>query len=207
MAQIDVLTIWIAVTLWFMVASWTYKDNPLFRFATVASVAGGAANGILVNLNNVYLKAIVPIINGTKIWLIIPIVIGTMLATIFYERYKWLARIPTVFMMGIAMGAMLTGVMSAQLIGQISDTVSALSGGGMALLNGLIIVIGVVTGIIYFTYSKEHTGIYGNLATLGRYFLLSSLGPYWAGELSFHMAFGIAFVQKIIEAIRTIVPI
>ena len=195
----DLLTTWIAVTLWFMVASWTYKDNPLFKIATVASVAGGAANGVLVNIDNVYLKAIVPILNGTKIWLIIPIVIGILFVGVFDQRYKWLSRIPTIFMMGISMGAMLTGVMSAQIIGQISDTASALTGGN--LLNGLIILVGVITSILYFTYSREHTGIYGNLTTLGRYFLLASLGPYWAGELAFHMAFGIAFVQLIMQAL------
>jgi hypothetical protein len=194
-----VLETWIAVTLWLMIASWTYKDNPFFKIATVASVAGGAANGVLVNIDNVYLKAIVPILNGTKVWLIIPIIIGILLVGVFDERYKWLARIPTIFMMGISMGAMLTGVMSAQLIGQISDTASALTGSN--ILNGLIILIGVVTAILYFTYSREQTGIYGNLTTLGRYFLLSSLGPYWAGELAFHMAFGIKFVQILMEAV------
>ncbi len=199
MAAVDAFTAWLAVFLWFAVASWTYKDNPLFKIATVATVAGGAANGILVNINNVYLKAIAPILDGTKVWLIIPIIIGVMFVGVFDQRYKWLARIPTIFMMGISMGAMLTGVMSAQLIGQISSTASGLVGGN--LLNGLIVLVGVVTSILYFTYSKEQTGVFGNLTTLGRYFLLASLGPYWAGELGFHMAFGIKFVQLIINAI------
>ena len=195
----DVLTTWIALTLWLMVASWTYKDNPLFKIATVASVAGGAANGVLVNLDNVYLKAIAPILDGSNVLLILPIIIGILFVGVFDQRYKWLARIPTVFMMGISMGAMLTGVMSAQIIGQISATASGLTGGN--LLNGLIVLVGTVTAILYFTYSKEQTGIFGNLTTLGRYFLLASLGPYWAGELGFHMAFGIKFVQIIMAAI------
>ena len=195
----DALTAWIAVTLWLMVASWTYKDNPLFKIATVASVAGGAANGVLVNLDNIYLKAIAPILDGSNILLIIPIIIGVLFLGVFDQRYKWLARIPTVFMMGISMGAMLTGVMSAQIIGQISATASGLTGGN--LLNGLIILVGTVTAILYFTYSREQTGIFGNLTTVGRYFLLASLGPYWAGELGFHMAFGIKFVQIIMAAI------
>jgi hypothetical protein len=182
-----------------MVASWTYKDNPLFKIATVASVAGGAANGVLVNINNVYLKAIAPILDGSKVWLIIPILIGLLFLGVFDQRYKWLARIPTVFMMGISMGAMLTGVMSAQIIGQISATASGLVGGN--LLNGLIVLVGTVTAILYFTYSREQTGIFGNVTTLGRYFLLASLGPYWAGELGFHMAFGIKFVQIIMEVV------
>jgi|TARA_Y100000031_G_C8128737_1_gene341823 hypothetical protein len=202
----DALTAWIAVTLWLMVASWTYKDNPLFKIATVASVAGGAANGVLVNINNVMQKAIVPILDGSKILLIIPILIGIMFVGVFDQRFKWLARIPTVTMMGISMGAMLTGVMSAQIIGQVSATASSLVSGSslVGTINALIVLVATVTAILYFTYSKEQTGIYGNLTTLGRYFLLASLGPYWAGELGFHMAFGIKFVQIILDALATI---
>lgn len=201
------LTAWIAVTLWFMVASWTYKDNVLFKIATVASVAGGAANGILVNIDGVWQKAVLPILDGSKIWLIIPIIIGIMLAGVFDSRYAWLARFPTVLMMGVSIGAMITGVMSAQIIGQISATISDLSTDtGLGLINTLFIIIGVVCSILYFTYSREHTGLLGQVTRIGRYFLLASLGPYWAGELGFHMAFGISFVQIILEAIRTIIP-
>jgi hypothetical protein len=201
------LTAWIAVTLWFMVASWTYKDNVLFKVATVASVAGGAANGLLVNFNGVWQKAVLPVLDGSKVWLIIPIILGIMLAGVFDTRYAWLARFPTVLMMGVSIGAMITGVMSAQILGQIGDTVSGLStASGLALINQLLILVGVVCSILYFTYSKEHTGVLGSVTRIGRYFLLASLGPYWAGELGFHMAFGISFVQIILDALRTIIP-
>jgi hypothetical protein len=97
--------------------------------------------------------------------------------------------------------------MSAQIIGQIADTVTGLSTDtGLALVNAVFILVGVVCSILYFTYSKEHTGLLGTVTRLGRYFLLASLGPYWAGELGFHMAFGISFVHIILDAIRTIIP-
>jgi len=201
------LTAWIAVTLWFMVASWTYKYIALFKIATVASVAGGAANGILVNFNGVWQKAILPILDGSKVWLIIPIILGIMLAGVFDTKYAWLTRFPTVLMMGVSIGAMITGVMSAQIIGQIADTVKGLSTNtGWAMINSLLVLVGVVCSILYFTYSKEHTGLLGKVTRIGRYFLLASLGPYWAGELGFHMAFGISFVQIILDALRTIIP-
>jgi hypothetical protein len=132
-----------------------------------------------------------------------------MLAGVFHSDYAWLARYPTVVMMGVSMGAMLTGVMSAQIIGQISDTVTGLSPGGgiLGIINTILVLIGVVCSILYFTYGREQTGTFGTVTKIGRYFLLASLGPYWAGELGFHMAFGIKYVQIIIEAIRTIIPI
>lgn len=80
-------------------------------------------------------------------------------------------------------------MMSVQIIGQISDTVSGLTtGGGVGIFNSLIILVGVVTAVLYFTYSRDQTGVFGSLTKLGRYFLLASLGPYWAGELGSHMA-------------------
>jgi hypothetical protein len=177
--------------------------------ATVAIIAGGAANGILVNVANVYTKGILPIINGTQIWEIIPIILGVMLASVFFTNRSWIARYPTILMMGVSMGALVTGVIGAQILGQISDTMTGLKPGTstLGLANALLVLFGVVCSILYFTYGKEHTGALGSITKIGRYFLLASLGPFWAGELAFHMAFGIQYVQNIIAALRTILPI
>ena len=203
------LTPWIVLILWTAIASWVYRDNPIFRMGTVAIVAGGAANGILVNVVNVYQKGIVPILNGTKVWLVIPIILGIMLASVFFIRVSWLARYPTILMMGVSMGAMITGVIGAQILGQISDTMTGLAPGTstLGLINALLVLFGVICSILYFTYGKEHTGTFGAFTKIGRYFLLASLGPFWAGELAFHMAFGIQYVQNIVAALRTIIPI
>jgi hypothetical protein len=172
-------------------------------------IAGGAANGILVTYNNIYNSGIVPILNGTKIYMIIPILFGLLAAAVFVTRISWLTRYPTMFMMGISMGLMVTGTIGSQIIGQISDTMTGLTPGTSLpnLINAILVLIGVVSSTLYFVYGRQQKGAFRTLTRLGRYFLLASLGPGWAGEMAYHMAFGIKYVQIIVEAFRTILPI
>jgi hypothetical protein len=201
---------WITVLIWSTIVSWVYKDNRIFRVATVAMVAGGSANGILVNLDSYWNKGLLPIVNGTKPLMIVPVIISFMLFAVFFTRYSWLARIPTLTMMGISMGVMLSSVIGAQVLGQIDSTMTAITkgtGNVFGIINAILILIGVVCSILFFTYSKEHKGIYGTLTKYGRYFLLASLGPTWAGEVSYHMDFFIQYIQNIVNALRLFLPI
>jgi hypothetical protein len=43
-------------------------------------------------------------------------------------------------------------------------------------LTGLIIFMGVFCGLIYFFFSKEHTGFFGGAATVGTWFLMVTFG-------------------------------
>jgi hypothetical protein len=205
----SILAPWAVVLIWTAAISWAYKDNRVFRMTTVAIVAGGAANGILVNINSVYTKGILPILDGTKILAIIPLIFGLMLASVFFSGRAWISRYPSVLMMGISMGALVTGVIGAQILGQISDTMTGFKPGtdAIGVINAFLVLIGVVCSLLYFTYGKEQTGALSPIIKVGRYFLLASLGPFWAGELSFHMSFGIVYIQNIIAALRTILPI
>ena len=45
-----------------------------------------------------------------------------------------------------------------------------------SLLNNLIILIGTITGLLYFFFSKEQTGNFGKLTRVGIYFLMISFG-------------------------------
>ena len=205
----SILTPWAVFLIWTAVVSWVYRDNRIFRMATVAIIAGGTANGILVNVSNIYTKGITPILNGTQIWEIIPVVLGVMLGSVFFTKQSWIGRYPTILMMGVSMGALVTGVIGAQILGQISDSMTGLAPGTsvLGLINAILVIIGVASSVLYFTYGKEHKGTFGSITKVGRWFLLASLGPFWAGELAFHMAFGIQYVQYFIAALRTFLPI
>ena len=43
-------------------------------------------------------------------------------------------------------------------------------------LNNLIILIGTITGLLYFFFSKEQTGTFGKITRIGIYFLMISFG-------------------------------
>jgi hypothetical protein len=51
--------------------------------------------------------------------------------------------------------------------------------GVMTFLNAIaipVVIVGVITGIIYFFFSKEHKGVFGGLARIGVWFLMIAFG-------------------------------
>jgi hypothetical protein len=68
-------------------------------------------------------------------------------------------------------------------IGQIKGSSVQFVGGlpffnllGDSIFNSLIIVVGTICGLVYFYFSKEHTGVLGKMSRLGIYFLMISFG-------------------------------
>jgi len=47
---------------------------------------------------------------------------------------------------------------------------------GASHFNNLIILVGTVTGLLYFFFSKEHKGNFGKVTRVGIYFLMISFG-------------------------------
>ena len=45
-----------------------------------------------------------------------------------------------------------------------------------SLVNNLLILLGTVTGLLYFFFSKEQSGSFGKITRLGIYFLMISFG-------------------------------
>jgi hypothetical protein len=47
---------------------------------------------------------------------------------------------------------------------------------GESIFNNIVILIGTITGLMYFYFSREHTGNFGRLTKVGIYFLMISFG-------------------------------
>ena len=52
-------------------------------------------------------------------------------------------------------------------------------GGQFSLLetvNNVLLVVGVICGLVYFFFSKEHTGVFGAASRIGIWFLMVAFG-------------------------------
>ncbi|MBQ7528727.1 hypothetical protein IJT10_02320, partial [bacterium] len=104
---------------------------------------------------------------------------GLMLLTRLVPKYAWLSRWPLAFMVGIFAGYNIVYTMQAQVLRQIEATVLPLWGNDtwQATCINWIIVVGVVTGLMYFYFSKEHKNtLWGKTAKIGIYVLMISFG-------------------------------
>ena len=168
----------------FSTLSMLYKDNPFFRVGQMAVMGSSIAHFILLNMQNVYNNAVTPLMSG-DILMVIPLILGLLMYSRLNQPLSWLARYPSSVLIGIGTGVMVAGTVSGQVLDQIAVTITdVLNGGG---INSMIIAVGVVTSITFFVFTKEHTGVVGSSAKIGRKFLMISLGANWSGELVWYL--------------------
>lgn len=162
--------------------SFLYKDNPLFKFAEHVYVGVAAAYTFgQVWFPTLYGEIISPLLAPRPEtpqdsgWLLAPTVLGLLMLTRFSRRLGWLSRIAFAFVVGLGAGLSIPRSISSFLLSQIEPTLRPLTW-SVDGLNLAIILIGVVTVLIYFFYSVEHTGVVGRASRVGIWFLMVSFG-------------------------------
>jgi hypothetical protein len=125
---------------------------------------------------------------------LIPIVLGILLLMRLVPKAGWLSRWPLAFIVGTFAGLNLIRYLQSDFINQISATFVplvtdwqgfgpffsglslAVDGQLVAMLSNLVIFLGVFCGLIYFYFSKEHTGWFGSASRLGIWILMITFG-------------------------------
>ncbi len=174
----DLLGIWLASLLTLCIFSFLYKDNPFYKFAEHLFVGISAGYGITLEYYNVFLPNLwKPLTQEGRLILFIPFIFGILLFTRFIRRYSWFSRWPMALIIGIYAGITIVGYGSGDLILQINANLLPLwTGKWFESANNFLLTIGVITGLIYFFFSKEHKGAFGAGAQIGTWFLMISFG-------------------------------
>ena len=187
------------------VLSMLWKDNPIFRIGQQAIIGATMAHYILLNFKSALNNAVLPMLGGNLL-LFVPLLLGVLMYTRLKNNVAWIARYPTGVLVGVGTGVMIAGTLRGQIIDQIKNTVldltkSVISSNSTGMINNLLIAIGVVTAISFFTFTHEHKGALGVSAKIGRIFLMISLGANWSGELVWYLTQLIGRLSWIINTV------
>lgn len=115
---------------------------------------------------------------------IIPLILGVMMLLSLIPKINWFARWGIAYTVGMAAGLRAYGYLNSNVIGQIKGTTANLGDPSLPFLsltspstfNSIVILVGTITGLIYFYFSKEHKGALGTASRVGIYFLMISFG-------------------------------
>ncbi|MCD6352501.1 MAG: hypothetical protein J7M26_10305 [Armatimonadetes bacterium] len=189
----ELIGLWVAAFLTLAIYSFLYGDNPLYKFAEHIFVGVSAGYGVVIT----YYEAVLPdLINPmfrpekahlehANYWPIIPGILGLMILARFIPRYDWLARWPIAFIIGLGAGAAIPNSLRADIMVQLSATVSPLwvkeAGKPLALmawdsLSAFLLIVGVICTLSYFYFSLPHRGALGYSSRLGVWFLMVAFG-------------------------------
>ncbi len=187
--------LWVAGFLTLAIFSFLYKDNPFYRLAEhiFAGLSAGYYLGliwqsvILQQLADPISQHWAAIFSGESsgqhtmqmIFLIVAGLLGVMIFARLFPKMSWVSRYPLAFVMGNTAGIYLTSELHGRLIAQVASTFVDLGGPLDLIILNSIIVVGVLATLIYFYFSKEHTGALGATARVGIWFIMIAFGAHF----------------------------
>lgn len=133
--------------------------------------------------------------------LVIPGTLGLMAFFNFVPKLSWLSRWPMAVVIGVYSGQAILGAAQGDLIPQIQANILPLLRPGawqamtgahgigdmffafLGLLYNPILIVGVACCLVYFFFSKEHSGMTGGVASIGIWFLMISFGASYGNTV------------------------
>lgn len=125
-------------------------------------------------------------------WL--PVILGLLLLMRLMPKASWLARWPLAFIVGTTAGLNFVRYLRSDFMAQISATFVPLvvdwhgfgdffanlslsaTGQFVMMFTNWVIFLGVLSGLIYFYFSREHTGVFGAASRFGVWILMVTFG-------------------------------
>ncbi|SUZ50610.1 uncharacterized protein METZ01_LOCUS3464, partial [marine metagenome] len=111
-----------------------------------------------------------------RLMYLIPFILGIFMLLRLVPKVGWLARWAIAYIVGMTAGLRFYSFLNSDILIQIKASTIDFSSDWGTIINGLIVFIGTLTGLIYFFFSKEHKGSFGTLSKIGIYFLMIKFG-------------------------------
>lgn len=170
--------------------SMLYRDNLFFRWGTRLVVGFAMADSLAWAMWGLNYYVWEPSTEKGQWWWWLGVPLGLMLYTRLSRPHAWISKYPLGVQLGVGVGTVAVGMLRTQILDQITFTVKDVFTAvtPMEIFNALIILIGVVTVVSYFFFTREHVGVLGYSAYIGRIFIMASIAVIWAGDFMWAMA-------------------
>ncbi|MBU1319960.1 MAG: hypothetical protein KKG33_05835 [candidate division Zixibacteria bacterium] len=190
------LLVTVGAFLTLFIFSFLYKDNPYYKFAEHLFVGVSAAYWMCMGfwgtmVPNLFGKLYPPMVgpvmpalkdNAAEPFMLIPLILGILLLLRLSSSVGWISRWALAFIVGTTAGLNLIRYLRSDFIQQINNTTFSLYATGATgfnlgeTLSNIAIFVSVMTGLIYFFFSKEHKGAFGVGARTGIIVLMVTFG-------------------------------
>ncbi|MFQ5453749.1 MAG: hypothetical protein ACE5D6_06145 [Candidatus Zixiibacteriota bacterium] len=168
----------IAGILTLAVLTFLYKDNPVYKIAESLLIGVSIGYFLVITWTNSLMTLVFkPFFTGENYFLIIPLILGLLMFGRFHKKTSTLSRIPIAVMIGSGAGVAIPAMLYARTLKQMSATIIPLvDKSGTLNISGIIVILGLLSSLAYFYFSREHKGAFGKLAKIGTYFLMVFFG-------------------------------
>lgn len=188
----DQIGLWAGFILTLMVFSYLLGDNFLYRLAVYVFVGLAAGYVTMVTVDSVIMPWIRGTLYsgdiGTQIVGGLPLLLGLLLLSKSSRRFSRLGNLALAFIIGVGTAVALVGAISGTLIPLVGSTANSIR---IDMVNGFIIVLGVICTLIYFQYQARRTPtgeirrglLVRTFGTIGEGFIVITLGALYGGAI------------------------
>ncbi len=173
------LGLWFGAFLSLCIFSFLYKDNPFYKLAEHIFVGVSAGYWMCTGYWQVIKPNLIGRLEQGDWRYLIAAALGLMLLARLNSKASWIGRWPLAFMVGIFAGYNIVYTMQAQVLKQLEATLVPLWGNASWQTTAInwLLLIGVLTGLLYFYFSAEHKGvILGPASKAGIWVLMAAFG-------------------------------
>jgi hypothetical protein len=172
------LEIWISATFTIAILSLMYKENPLYSAAEHIYVGLAAGHFVVMGYNNIVNLAIRPLGKG-KLVVVIPIVLGLLLYSRFFNALSWLSRYPMALLTGLGVGMTIRGSISAEFVSQVSAAMMPLNS-----MNNFLMMLITISVLVFFLFVRTSTHpAVKSISEFGRWAMMVAFGATFGGTV------------------------
>lgn len=189
------MTIGLSFALTLVIFSYLLADNLLYRLAIATFVGIAAAFTTIVIVESV----LVPLADGTgfNAFLLVSALLLTLLLLFRYLAVRRLlvfaplANIAIAYLVAVGTAAAMVGALTGTMIPLMRDTATIDTTDLLSIVNGVVVVIGVVSSLLYFQYlarqnpdgSVERPRALKVIANIGEGFIMITLGAIYGAAI------------------------
>ncbi|MBN2609587.1 MAG: hypothetical protein JXA64_10775 [Candidatus Fermentibacteraceae bacterium] len=177
----EIVGIWLGALVTLCLYSFLYRDNPYYKFAEHLFVGMSAGYWVIYSIFNVLIPNwwdnMLPEGGGFNwIW-VIPGLFALFMLARMVPRIAGLSRLALGMIVGTGAGLNMLTFFQSNALAQVKGTIFSVATGGVwSIFSSLVLVVGVVSGLVYFFFSKAHTGFTGKTANVGITILMVAFG-------------------------------
>lgn len=179
MSTPDLVGTWLAAFLTLAIFSFLYKDNPFYKFAEHVFVGVSAGYWMCLAFWQTMMPNLVGKLKAGEWVYLFPLALGLLLLCRLVPRASWISRWPLAFCVGVFAGQNIVYTLQSQVMQQVNATMLPLWGNATWLDTAVnwILVVGTLTGLVYFYFSVEHKGpLFGGASRIGIWVLMIAFG-------------------------------
>jgi hypothetical protein len=183
------------------ILTFLYRDNPIYKLAESLLIGVSIGYFLVITWTNSLMGLLFrPLLNDGRFALLIPLLLGLLMFGRFHKKTAVLSRIPIAVLIGSGAGVAIPAMLGARTLSQMSATVAPLlTAEGFPDLSAIIVMLGVLTTLVYFYFSREHTGALGYVSKTGTWFLMVFFGTTFGYTVMSRMSTFIGRVEFLLS--------